>query len=223
MRKMRNVSGMMAGFAAVCLAATLAGCSSNSGNTQSADLVIENEELRAQLSDRDAALESANFQLRDKDRELAELRRANEELASAPPPSNVMGSSTEFDNIPGVSGSTSAGEITAVVESDILFQSGKSTLKDAAKRSLDAVAAVLNSSYAGHSIRVSGHTDSDPIKKSGHASNHHLAFERAFAVRKYLASRGVNAQRMHIASHGPDRPAGTKAESRRVEITVVLN
>ena len=199
-RLSRRVSGFLAVALLGTAAAGLTGCNSDQAAGQMSDLVSENEELRAQLNDRNADLAS------------------NTPVAVDPP-----SGATEFDNIPGVNASQSAGEITATVESDVLFQSGKAELKAAAKRSLDAVASVLNSSYAGNSVRISGHTDSDPIRKSGFKSNYHLGFERAYAVRAYLASRGVESRRMYIASHGPDRPAGSKAESRRVDITVVLN
>ena len=88
---------------------------------------------------------------------------------------------------------------------------------------LDQVAGVLNSTHAGRTIRIAGHTDTDPIRKSGYKSNYHLGFERGFAVREYLISRGVAADRVYLASHGPDEPQGSKAQSRRVEIVVIMN
>ena len=109
------------------------------------------------------------------------------------------------------------------VEGDVLFSAGKSTLRDGARQSLDSVARVLTSSYAGRTIKVAGHTDTDPIRKSGFKSNHHLAFERAYSVREYLIKRGVPEGNIFIASHGPNRARGSKKESRRVEIAVVLN
>jgi chemotaxis protein MotB len=122
-----------------------------------------------------------------------------------------------------VTGTMGAGEVTASLDSDVLFDSGKTTLKPTARQSLDKVAAVLNSTYGGRSIRIAGHTDTDPIRKSGFKSNYHLGFERAFAVREYLISKGVPSNRIHLASFGPDLPRGSKAQSRRVEIVVVLN
>jgi len=181
-------------------------------------LKTENERLTAQLSDlqnqldgRNSALEQCEQEKRARDQQLAELRRGG---------SGDM--ATGFENIPGVTGSASAGEVTASVESDLLFDSGKVTLKANAKKSLDQVASVLNSTYGSAHIRVAGHTDSDPIRKSGHKSNYHLGFERAYVVRDYLVSKGVSASRLSLASYGPDVPKGAKPQSRRVEIVVVL-
>ena len=65
-----------------------------------------------------------------------------------------------------------------------------------------------------------GHTDSDPIRRSGHKSNYHLGFERGFAVREYLISRGIDPSNISITSYGPDQSLGSKSKSRRVEIVV---
>jgi len=203
------------------LAASIALTGCNDGlKEQNSLLLEENEGLRAQLSDRNTALESASQSALEREREAARLRRELEDARRQPAPS---ASRTGFEGIEGVSGTIGAGEVTATVESDVLFDSGQATIKPAARRSLDAVANVLNGTHSGRTIRIAGHTDSDPIRRSGHKSNYHLGFERAYAVREYLISRGVAANRIYIASHGPDRPRGTKAQSRRVEIVVVLN
>lgn len=196
------------------------GCSSKV-KQENALLTEEVEGLRTQLADRNAALDSANFELRERDKTVAELRRQLSDLESAP--STPAGKTTGFEGIEGVRGQIGAGEVTAIVEGDVLFDSGKTALKSAAKQSLNAIASVLNSTYAGRPIRVTGHTDTDPIVKSGFKSNYHLGFERAYAVREYLISRGVSATRLSLASFGPDRALGTKALSRRVEIVVTLN
>lgn len=206
-----HISRMMfMGLVAVALG--MGGCK-NSLKTENANLTDEVNGLRAQLADRNAALESCNQELRSRDQQLAELRRSGTGTAAG----------TGFDNIPGVTGTMSAGEVTASVDSDLLFDSGKTTLKASAKKSLDSVASVLNSTYGNATIRVAGHTDTDPIRKSGFKSNYHLGFERAWAVREYLISKGVASSRLSLASYGPDLPKGSKPQSRRVEIVVKLN
>ena len=199
----------------------LTGCN-NSLKEENALLLDENQMLRAELDDRNRAMETTNMDLRDLQSENAALRQdlqaANDRIADA-----NRAPVDPFSGIPGVTGSVGAGEVTARMASDVLFDSGKATLKSSAKRSLDEVARILNSDYSGRMIRVGGHTDTDPIKKSGHKSNYHLGFERAFAVRDYLVSRGVPSDRIYLASYGPDRALSSKKESRRVEIAVVLN
>jgi chemotaxis protein MotB len=191
----------------------LGGCN-DSLKQENALLTEENQALRDELNSRNAALETANLELRDRSLEVSRLRRELDTAGTA--------AGTPFDNIPGVTGAYGAGTVTATVENDILFDSGKATLKNGAKKALDAVASVLNSSYAGQAIRVFGHTDTDPIKKSGHKSNYHLGFERAYAVREYLITKGVDAKRIALGSFGPNEPRESKEKSRRVEIAVML-
>ncbi len=206
----------------VLAAMLLSGC--NNSMREEVDLLTqENEDLRSQLADRNQALDAATSTAREREmearrlaRELDEARRQREERPAATP-----GGRTGFEGIAGVTGSVAAGEVTASVESDVLFASGSADLRQGARQSLNQVAQVLNSNYAGRPIRVVGHTDSDPIRRSGFKSNYHLGFERGYAVREYLISRGVSAERIHLASFGPHRPRGTKAQSRRVEIVVM--
>lgn len=179
----------------------------------------EATELRAQLDERDKALEAANGELRQVNlmlrdqKEQYETEIANLSAANATP-------SGGFDDIEGVTATYGPNDVTVSVEGDVLFDSGRTTLKSAAKRSLDRVAEVINAQYNGNSVIVAGHTDADPIRKSGHKSNHHLGFERGYAVRDYLMQRGVDSSRIAVMSYGPDRPMGSAQKSRRVEIVV---
>ncbi len=195
---------------------SLSGCSSDLQKTNVL-LSRENEDLRAQMSERNAALAENETALREKDREIALLQQT-EQLYTQEPLAQVTG----FEEIPNVSAAYSKGEVTVVVESDVLFAAGKTSLRGEAKRSLDQVSSVLQRSYADYIIRIEGYTDSDPIRKSGFRSNYHLGFERAFAVREYLISRGLDPDRVSVASYGPTQAMATKAESRRVEIVVAM-
>jgi len=190
----------------------LGGCSAGELKQQNALLTQENEGLRSELGQRNMALADAQATLREKDNELARLR---DQPAQAP-----LAQVTGFESIPNVTTSYGAGEITVSVSSDVLFAPGKTALKSAAQHSLDEVAGVLNRSYGDYLIRVEGHTDKDPIRKSGFKTNYHLGFERAYAVREYLVGKGVAAERISLSSYGPDQPQATKDASRRVEIVV---
>jgi outer membrane protein OmpA-like peptidoglycan-associated protein len=195
------------------------GCQ-NGANDEIALLTEENEDLRLQLEDRNDALDAANEERRQQAMTIMDQRQRISDLetmAAAQPAQPTM------PNIEGVEWSAGAGQVTATIASDLLFDSGKATLKSAAKKSLDQVASLLNGEYSGRAIRVEGHTDTDPIRKSGFKSNHHLGFERAMSVRTYLVSKGVSGERIVAASHGPDVPRGSKAQSRRVEIIVVMD
>lgn len=208
----------MGGAVLAALMMTAGGCGSKQDD--SALLREEATNLRAQLEQRNNALSAAEADRRTLAMQLAELRR---QLEDANARAADVGRTTGFEGIENVQSVYGDGEITLIIESDVLFDSGQATLKQSSQRSLSQVASVLNSQYPGNGIRITGHTDTDPIQKSGWKSNFHLGAERAYAVMEYLRQRGVEVNRMHIASFGPNRPMGTKQASRRVEIAVLLN
>ena len=206
------------GLGAVAGFLLLAGCNTNSKDRMSL-LEQENTELRDQLTERDRALEAANTDLREANRLIREQESAYASQPAAASASTVS-TPTAFDGIEGVSTSISGREVTVTVSSDVLFDSGRTSLKKNAKQSLDQVADVLRTRYTGRPVQVIGHTDTDPIRKSGYKSNYHLGFERGYSVRDYLISRGVDSEMVSISSFGPDASLDTKNRSRRVEIVV---
>ena len=189
----------------------LTGCN-DSAKTKVAMLTDENQELRNQLEERDRALDATTSDLREANRML----REQQELMATQP----VAEANPFAGIEGVSTSVSGNEVTVSMQGDILFDSGRASLRGSAKKSLDQIASVIKSNYPGKRIVVVGHTDSDPIRKSGYKSNYHLGFERGYSVRDYLISRGVNSEMVSISSFGPDDSLDTKSRSRRVEIVV---
>ena len=200
---------------ALVAATTLVGCKNNQQSVD--ELTTENESLRKQLDDRNAALESA-----DRER-LAAIARADEsDKAKAAAPGGAAGDKN-FSGIEGVTASQIGNELHVSIEGDVLFDSGKASLKDSSKKSLDKVAAILKEKYPGKYIRVAGFTDTDPIKKSAFKNNYYLGFDRAYSVREYIISKGLEGKEISLSSFGPDVPLKTKAQSRRVEVIVVSN
>lgn len=99
------------------------------------------------------------------------------------------------------------------------FQTGRSALTPESFRVLDQVAASL---VANPEIRIeiAGYTDN-----TGSATvNRRLSNARAFAVRAYLARKGVAPSRMLARGYGPASPMATnttaagRAQNRRVEL-----
>jgi len=201
------------------LTAGMAGC--NKGVKERAELMEqENIELRTRNRQLQSALESAEQERASMRGELRALQSENERLASRPEP-EVQGL-TGFEGIEGVSStSLASGEVVLDIAGDVLFDSGKATLRQQAKQTLDRIATVLKNDYAGRLVRVGGHTDTDPIKKSSWKTNERLSAERALVVEEYLASRGVPQGPTSVAAFGPTFPKGSKSQSRRVEIVVM--
>lgn len=112
-----------------------------------------------------------------------------------------------------------------VLDSNVLFGSGKHDLTAGGKRALDGMVAILQKpDYAGYDIELAGYTDADPIRASAdrYRDNHDLASLRANSVRRYLIERGIPDARVHLSSWGPFRPLSPsdKSKNRRVEIVL---
>ena len=207
----------------VAIALVMGGCGGK--NDRMGLLEDENFELRARNQQLQASLSQVDQARNLLDQEVRALQaeKARLELEASRIGPSYANADTGFEGMSGVTTSTNAvGEIVVAVAGDVLFDSGKVDLKSSAKKTLDDIASVLNNRYSGRMIRIAGHTDTDPIKKSKWGTNERLSAERALAVETYLAQRGVNGDRMYSAAFGPSQPKGSKSSSRRVEI-VVLN
>jgi len=90
----------------------------------------------------------------------------------------------------------------------VYFDFDKTKIKPEFLSALDDVAAVLN---ANPSVKmtISGNTDDIGTP----AYNMGLSIRRANAVKAYLASKGVDADRVSVIGYGEDRPADTNATS----------
>jgi peptidoglycan-associated lipoprotein len=112
-------------------------------------------------------------------------------------------------------------ELASVLTQRVYFDYDKDNLRDDATAVLDAKAAVLMANPAIRVI-VTGHTD----ERGTAEYNLALGQRRAAQVKRYLASKGVGADRMTTQSLGDSRPAaqGTDEaayqQNRRAEFEV---
>ncbi|MCK5269550.1 MAG: OmpA family protein [Sedimentisphaerales bacterium] len=113
------------------------------------------------------------------------------------------------------------GTITITLANDVLFDSGKVTLKSQPKSKLNRISGIVQREHPRKEVWVVGHTDTDPIKKSGWKDNWQLSTERALAVTRYLLSQGIAAKQLAAVGRGEYHPvSGSKSQNRRVEIVV---
>jgi len=220
------MSGTMFRFTTVLLAAVAAGSLLGGCNSAQKDelamLKEENAQLSIQRDEARGALESSEAERRRLEEENGKLASKATEQPPAVVAKNIAPSSeTKLDLPAGVTAENRNGTIVLTIEGDILFDSGKATLKADAKKTLDKVVTEIEKKYPAHQLRLAGFTDSDPIKKSGFKTNYHLGFERSFSVGQYITTKGVKESRIEYASNGPNMPKSTKKESRRVEIAIV--
>ena len=115
--------------------------------------------------------------------------------------------------------------ITFVAE--VLFDSGKAKLRQESLSKLSKVAGVLNTTVADLNVGIEGHTDNEPIKKSGWKSNWELSTARALSVLHYLSEQNVNEPRLSAVGYGEYHPVAAndsrenRQKNRRVEIVIL--
>jgi peptidoglycan-associated lipoprotein len=83
----------------------------------------------------------------------------------------------------------------------VFFETDSSELTDQARATLDKQAQWLGN-YNRYAFTIEGHADERGTREYNIA----LGARRAEAVRQYLVSRGVSAQRMRTISYGKERP-----------------
>ena len=142
------------------------------------------------------------------------------EPAPAPPPAAAPAAAPA--PAPAAAVAPSSEKVT--FEADTFFDFDKFTLKPAGKARLED----LVSKLAGTDIEVvvaTGHTDS-----VGTASyNQKLSMRRANAVKAFLVSKGIPADRVFTEGKGESKPVASnktsegRAKNRRVEVEVVGN
>lgn len=102
---------------------------------------------------------------------------------------------------------------------DVLFDTGKATLKPGAYATLDRVAKVLHD-HAGRKVVIEGHTDSTGSEEL----NQTLSQQRAQAVQTALMERGVSGGQIATVGKGEAMPvasndnAAGRQQNRRVEL-----
>src|SRR5713101_4669668 len=105
--------------------------------------------------------------------------------------------------------------------SDVLFDTGKYSLKPGAREKLAKVAGILLA-YPGLNIEVGGYTDN----VGGDAMNQTLSENRAGSVRDYLVNQGVATNSVSAKGFGNSLPVATnenstgRQQNRRVELLV---
>lgn len=105
--------------------------------------------------------------------------------------------------------------------SDVLFDTGRYSLKPGAREKLAKVAGILLA-YPGINVQVGGHTDN----VGGDDMNQALSEHRAGSVRDYLVESGVNSNAVTAQGYGNTQPVATndnatgRQQNRRVELVV---
>ena len=183
-------------------------------------LTADGEVLGAQLAEAKAKLVASD----------EEIARCREALSSANAKADALQGGIAKTQEAGkpVAGWEQQGEAAMKsLPERVLFEPGKADLKNEAFAHLNRIVDEIRQNFPGHEIYVMGHTDSDPIRKSGWKDNLALSLQRAATVTRYLVKQGLNAKQIVTAGAGEFRPVAAnttnsgKASNRRVEFLVL--
>jgi chemotaxis protein MotB len=117
-----------------------------------------------------------------------------------------------------------------VFQSEVLFDSGQTTVNQNGRAELDRLAQALTElereipPEINWILRVDGHTDKRPIQSPQFPSNWELSSARAIAVVQYLIGKGISPNRLAAAGFGEFQPLemgdGDEAlrRNRRIEL-----
>jgi outer membrane protein OmpA-like peptidoglycan-associated protein len=105
--------------------------------------------------------------------------------------------------------------------SNLLFDLGKSNIKNKYKNVLDGLVKTMKAS-PNMRVIISGHTDNSDTDKLNNA----LSAKRAENVKNYLVAKGIDASRLTTKSYGSRKPVASneteegRTQNRRVEFSV---
>jgi chemotaxis protein MotB len=221
----------------------------------SLDLADQNDTLKQARAEQAARAEAQAGQLRTLDAEAQKAREAaeaaarqNEELrgkAGVPANASVSTGGVDSKAIHDIAEQlkrelgtkapeinvTKDGNIEITLASDVTFGPGSAELSDAGKKSIRSLSGLLKGQFAPYQVRVEGHTDSTPLKRTlpKYGDNFGLGSQRSLAVVRFMeGDLAIEPTRLMSASRGEHEPVADnktdsgKRKNRRVEIVVVV-
>lgn len=121
-----------------------------------------------------------------------------------------------------------SGRMLLELPTDVLFDSGRTDIKENGRATLFQVASVLRTLH-GRKFQVAGHTDDVKIETARFPSNWELSTARAVEVVKLLVGAGMDPKALSAAGYGEFDPVASNADeagrarNRRIEIALVPN
>lgn len=136
---------------------------------------------------------------------------------------------TEAGELDGISTKMTEKGLLITFDDKYLFAPASAYLDSSAKKLLDKVGVLICKKFVLHSMRIEGHTDSDPIRSERFPSNWELSAARASSVVRYLIDRFKFSPSLFTAiGYADTRPLETSISpkdpaNRRVEILILRN
>lgn len=198
------------------------------------ELEQQEDELRAELAEaegdlelyeqRKGSLEESLEASREELDELREARRQTEErLAMYREVAEQLASMVEAGQL---SIEIRDGRMVINLDDEILFDSGRTAIKQDGQEALAQLADILQD-VDDREFLIAGHTDNVPISSASFDSNWELSTARAVEVVEFLQDEGVSPNNLAAAGYGEHDPVATnetddgRAQNRRIEIVLM--
>ncbi len=190
-----------------------------------AEAQAQQSQLQAQQAQLDAERARAAQAEADADRARAEAAAAEAQARAASANKSAADANAVREKLRSQLNSVLATSESArgliVNMSDVLFDTGRYTLKPSTQLSLAKVSGILQA-YPGLKVQVEGYTDS----VGSDQYNQKLSENRADAVRDFLISQGVQTDNISATGYGKSKPVADNAtaqgrsQNRRVNLVV---
>lgn len=184
-------------------------------HAQAGEARVAEAAARQQVAKAQEERNRIQLQARERETQAAKAEAATARNTAAAAQSELANARQELNDLQAKQ--TDRGMVMTL--SDVLFDTGKATLKAGATRDLDRLAHALKDNPSTR-VKIEGYTDS----VGSDSYNQELSERRARAVADALQSRGVPADRYQIEGLGKEFPVATndtpagRQQNRRVEI-----
>jgi len=184
-------------------------------HAQAGEARVSEARARQQIAKAQEDRNRIQLQARERETDAAKAEAATARNTAAAAQSELASARQELSDLQAKQ--TDRGLVMTL--SDVLFDTGKATLKAGATRDLDRLAHALKDN-PNTRVKIEGYTDS----VGSDSYNQELSQRRAQAVADALQSRGVPADRYQIEGLGKEFPVATndtpagRQQNRRVEI-----
>ena len=188
----------------------------------------ESELLRQQLTDVSQQLELTRVAAKEAETRVRGMQASTQMRGGATiTPNTGLSQQVERLKLSGVPVERDGEVIRIVVPTDQLFQPGTAQMQPQAVRTMDPIAAQLQSVFPKQRIGIEAYTDNTPIYGGTVSTSHQLASAQASALLDLLTRRsGMSPQQLFTVAQGAnhprqsnDSPAG-RAANRRIEIVI---
>lgn len=184
-------------------------------HAQAGEARISEQRARQEVAKAQQERNHIQMQARERETEAAKAEAATARNTAAAAQSELANARQELNDLQAKK--TDRGLVMTL--SDVLFDTGKATLKPGAKRDLDRLAQALKDN-TNTRVKIEGYTDS----VGSDSYNQELSERRAQAVADALQMRGVPGDRYEVEGLGKEYPVATndtpagRQQNRRVEI-----